>query len=298
VYAPQYRLGLFASPEALTGEADPFATVATDFDLFRLQAYRTNGQFTLSQGIGRRASLEAYYSTFRVNYVHEDFDYSTWVGGIRFSDRLTQHLGYHLGYGYSTADYANTGLGSRRGIHNIDAGVDYSRALSVSRRTTFSFSTGSAILTGQTQFASPDNQSLYYRFTGEASLRHEIGRTWTAALGYRRGVDWQETFNQPLLSDAATVTFGGLLSRRLRFSSSADYTIGSVGFSGEDNGYDSATAQAGLEYALTRHLAAFGRYVYYRYHFDSGVSLDPRFVPTLDRQGVRVGVSASIPVLR
>jgi hypothetical protein len=298
VYAQQYRLGLFASTQTLTGEVDPFATVATDLDLFKLQAYRTNGQAALTQELGRRASLEAHYATFRVNYLHEDSDYSTWVAGFRFSNRLTHHLGYHIGYGYSTADYTSTAIGNGRGIHNLDAGVDYSRALSISRRTTFSFSTGSAIMSGQTQFAAAQNQGVYYRFTGDANLRHEMGRTWTATLGYRRGVDWQETFGQPLLSDGVTGSVGGLLSRRVRFSSSANYTLGSVGFSGANNGYDSASADAGFEYGLTRRLALFTRYVYYRYHFESGVVLDPRFVPTLDRQGVRVGLTASVPVIR
>ena len=245
----------------------------------------------------RRSSFEAYYSIYRVNYAESEFDYANWTGGARFTTKVTQHLGYHIGYAYSTADYSNEALSNPRGIHNIDAGADYSRALSVSRRTTFSFSTGSAILAGQTQFTTND-RNIYYRLTGDASLRHEIGRTWTAVLGYRRGVDWRETFNQPFLSDAVTASVEGLISRRIRFSSSADYTLGSVGFTGPDNGYDSESAQGGLEYALSRHLALFSRYVYYRYHFQSGVVLDPRFLPALDRQGVRVGLSASFPIAR
>jgi hypothetical protein len=299
VYAPQYRLGLFASPDALTGEADPFASLATDYDLFRSRAYRTSGQASLTQSLGHRSSFETYYSAYRVDYVADEFDYSNWTAGFRYSTRATQHLGYHIGYAYGTANYLDSAVnGTRRGIHNVDVGLDYSRALSFSRRTTFSFSTGSAIMSGQTAFSGPSDRGVYYRFTGDANLKHEIGRTWTFSLGYRRGVDWRERFNQPFLSDAATVDFGGLLSRRLRFSSSGDYTFGTVGFRGTDNGYDSASAQAGLEYALSRYLALFGRYVYYRYHFERGVALDPRFVPTLDRQGVRVGLSASLPVIR
>jgi hypothetical protein len=111
-------------------------------------------------------------------------------------------------------------------------------------------------------------------------------------------VDFHEGFNDPFLSDAVTASYGGLLSRRLSFSSSADYAFGAVGLEGDNNGYDSASASAGLQYALSRTLAVYARYVYYRYHFDSGVVLDPRFVPALDRQGVRVGLSASFPILR
>ena len=298
VSAPQYRLGLFASPGSLTGLADPFGTVATDLDLFSLHAYRSSAQAALSQGLGRHASLQAFYSMYDVNYTDSDFDYRSNSAGILFSDHLTQHLGFHLGYRYESADYAQIVTSRPRRIHNIDAGVDYGRALSVSRRTTLSFSTGSAIVRASDQFAVADNANFQFRLTGDATLRHEIGRTWTAALGYQRSVDWHEGFVDPFLSDSVNAQFGGFMSRRVRFDSSADYTFGHVGFGSANNAYDSGYATAGLEYALSRTLALFGRYVYYRYHFDSGVTLDPRFVPALDRQGVRFGINASFPIVR
>jgi hypothetical protein len=297
VYAPQYRLGLFANPSALTGEADPFSTVITDLDLFRSSAYRTSAQASLSQGLGRRTSLDVFYAFNNVNYLDNEFDYSSQTAGLRFSRRVTQNLGFHAGYGYSTASYRQQDLAQRR-IHNIDVGVDYGRALSVSRRTTLTFSTGSAAVAQGNKFTDSADGRFAYRFIGSANLRHEIGRTFSANVGYRRSVDFHEGFNEPFLSDAVTASYGGLLSRRLEFNSSADYAIGSVGLGHVDNGYSSASASAGLKYALSRKLAVYGRYVYYRYHFDSAVALDPRFVPALDRQGVRVGLTASFPILR
>jgi len=298
VYAPQYRLGLFTNPNALTGEADPFSTVATDLDLFRSNAYRTSVQTSLSQGLGRRTALDAYYGFSDVNYVDNEFDYGSHAAGIRLSQRLTQHLGFHGGYGYSTASYDRPQDVAPQRIHNIDVGVDYGRALSVSRRTTFTFSTGSSAVTQGERLTGVAGNGFSYHVIGTANLRHEIGRTFSAGIGYRRSVDFHEGFNDPFLSDAVTATYGGLLSRRLGFSSQADYAFGSVGLGGDNNGYDSASASAGLQYALSRTLAVYARYVYYRYHFDSGVVLDPRFVPSLSRQGVRVGLTASFPILR
>jgi hypothetical protein len=298
VYAPQYRLGLFTNPNTLTGEADPFSTVATDLDLFRSNAYRTSAQATLSQELGRRTTLDAYYAFGDVNYVDNEFDYASRAAGIRLSQRLTQHLGFHAGYGYSTASYDRPQDGARQRIHNIDLGVDYGRALSVSRRTTFTFSTGSSAITQGERLTGAPGSGFRYHLIGTANLRHEIGRTFSASIGYRRSVDFHEGFNDPFLSDAVTASYDGLLTRRLGFNARADYALGSVGLGGDNNGYDSASASAGLEYALSRTLALYGRYVYYRYHFDSGVALDPRFVPSLDRQGVRVGLSASFPILR
>jgi opacity protein-like surface antigen len=124
-----------------------------------------------------------------------------------------------------------------------------------------------------------------------------MGRTWTADLGYRRGVDFYEGFNDPFLSDAVSASLYGMLSRRLNFSSGVDYSFGTVGV-GTDNRYDTLAAHAGLEFGLTRTLAIYGNYLYYRYEFDQQVALDPRFAQSLNRQGVRFGLSASLPILR
>jgi hypothetical protein len=296
-YAPQYRLGLFFNPSTLTGDANSFSSVVPDYDLFKLTSYRSSGEASVQQELGRRASLTGFYSVADVNYTNSGNDYRYEAAGIHFSDRLTQHLGYHLGYSYNTAHYTVIGGVEPRRINNIDAGVDYGRALSFSRRTTLTFSTGSALVSGG-QLATSDSRSFQYRITGTAMLRHEIGRTWTTALGYRRGVDWREGFVDPFLSDAVTGTFGGLISRRLQFNSGADYAFGNVGFGSSNNGYHSASAKAGLQLAMSRTLAVFARYVYYQYHFGSGVRLDPRLTPDFGRQGVSVGVEASVPIIR
>jgi hypothetical protein len=49
---------------------------------------------------------------------------------------------------------------------------------------------------------------------------------------------------------------------------------------------------------MSRTLAVFARYLYYQYHFGSGVRLDPRLTPDFGRQGVSVGVEASVPIIR
>lgn len=297
VYAPEYRLGVFINPGSLTGSLDPFGSVVPDYDLFSLAAYRTSASVVLSQGIGRRASLDGYYTSVAVNYVEEPNDYRTQVVGGRFTDRITQNLSLRLGYGYSVARYdALQGFPPQR-VHNIDAGFDYGRALSVSRRTRLSFSTGSAILARGQTLSNLGQNDYSYRFTGAADLTHEMGRTWKAQLGYRRGIDFREGFYDPFLYDSVTGNVGGLWSRRVRFSSSADYSVGTVGV-GSSNKFNAASANAGLEYALSRSLALFARYVYYAYEFDAQVALNPRFGRTLDRQGVRIGLTAFVPVIR
>jgi hypothetical protein len=169
--------------------------------------------------------------------------------------------------------------------------------LSVSRRTHFSFSTGSAAYATDPTPLDPSGRELTYHLIGSARLTHEIGRTWTGQLSYRRGVDFHEGFAAPFLSNAAAAALGGLLSRRLSFSTGVNYSFGSVGVR-TGNDYSSGSATAQLQYAITRMVAVYSTYFYYQYRFDKLVALDPRFARSLERQGVRVGLTMSLPLFR
>lgn len=296
-YSPEFRLGVFTSPVSPTGFQDPFTTVLADYDVYSLAAWRTSAGGGITQTIGRRASVEASYFLTNIDYVDDSFDYRSHSGGLRYTQRLTGHMSARLGYGYSTAEYSLRTELRPLNVHRIDAGIDYGRALSISRRTRVSFSTGSAIISGQGETSGRDTSDFAFYVSGSADLTHEMGRTWRAQLSYRRSIDAHEGFSQPFLSNGASGGLSGLLSRRLSFSSGADYVIGEVGLNSGVH-YTSVSAGAGLQYALSRNLALFGRYVYYQYEFDRQVAVDPRLPTALDRQGVRVGLQASIPVIR
>jgi hypothetical protein len=57
-----------------------------------------------------------------------------------------------------------------------------------------------------------------------------------------------------------------------------------------------ASAQA--TYGITSFLAAYARYVYIKYRFDEGIVIDARFPQRFDRQGIHVGITTSIPIIR
>jgi opacity protein-like surface antigen len=296
-YAPEYRFGPFYSPDSLTGLADPFESLTPDLDIYGLASYRGSAQASFSHALGRRSSLSGWYSHSIAYREDDQYDYRAQGGGFGYSQKLTAHSSARLGYSFSTARYLDdSGLRPQR-LHNLDIGVDYGRALSVSRRTTIGFSTGTALVANDDLSQPQSNTNFSFRVIGEAHINHEIGRTWTARAGYRRGVDFYEGFNEPFLSDSVNASLTGLLSRRLSFQSGLDYSFGKVGI-GTSNGYDTLSAQAGLEYGLTSMLALYTNYIYYRYEFDQNVALDPRFAQSLNRQGVRFGLSASLPILR
>lgn len=199
-------------------------------------------------------------------------------------------LDLRLGYGYSEARYVE---GDHRFVnHAIDVGVNYNRALSFSRRTTLSFGTGSSAT------RKSRTESLKYRATGAVRLNHEIGRTWNATLSYSRGLQFSETWLEPVFLDSAVAGVGGLINRRSQFQFTARALHGSGRSSPAGGGIESYSATAGLTVAVTRYINTGLTYAYYHYQFGNGVSLPPGFAHDLDRQSVRASVSLWAPLFQ
>jgi hypothetical protein len=299
-YSPDYRLSLFSSPLDSSVLADPYNGALTDYDLYKSPSYRSYTSISLARPIGRRLTLDVFYGLTQSVYSGEVVDYRTQYAGFRLTRQMTRNLGVHAGYSYYVADYPQNqlGLGSQ-GLHNLDIGVDYSRALSVSRRTQFSFSTGSAVLASQgTSIESPESSASNTTFyvLGSANLTHEMGRTWTAGLSFSRSVDFHEGFGEPFFSDSISAALTGLLTRRLHSSSYAATSFGNVGV-GSGNRFNGFGASTGLGYGLFRVLELFVDYVYYHYRFDEQVAFDPRFPRAMNRQGIRFGAHASFSLI-
>jgi hypothetical protein len=246
-----------------------------------------SGGISAGQQISRRTTLDAGYG-----YGLRETSY---LGGRLLSQQagggmsleLTRGLALRLGYQYSEGRYSGDRAPFRN--HQADIGLRFNRALSLTRRTTFSFGTGS--------YATVHEERTRFRAAASARLNHEIGRTWHAALSYNRGMRFIETLLQPVFSDSASLSFGGLINRRLRFDSSAHASLGTVGVAG-NNGYDTYRGLAGLSMALTRHMAVSLNYSYYRYRFDDGILLPPGVMRDLDRQSVRAQVNMWMPLFQ
>lgn len=281
---------------------------ATDpaLDLFEWRAVQLATRVNLSQRFGRYASLGASYhlrSTTTLDQESPDsrfHDYTAHTGSIGFlySRPMTRAATLQLGYGIRVTD-GRSRTGEPEIMHNVNAGVNYSRALSFSRRTSVRFGTGSAILVSEPVAGTTEEggRRTQARLTGHAALVHEIGRTWTADLGYTRGFRTRDGFDQLYFTDAITANLGGLISRRISFTATGTWADSSIG-EGRLKGHRGQSASAQLTYGLTRFLALYSTYVYTHYRFDEGIQLDDRFPRQLDRHGVRVGVTTSVPLIR
>jgi opacity protein-like surface antigen len=245
----------------------------------------TRSALELSKGLGRHTSLGAQY-TYRHagDSLRGDFEMQG-VGGT-LSHGIARGITARAGYQYGEGRYPG-GLRRVRS-HNINAGIDVSRQLSFSRRTTVSFGTGSS--------AVESNGRTHIRATGEASLAHEMGRTWLATLGYHREVRALEFFQDTVFSDSVTAGVGGLLSRRLQLHASGRAVLGSVGLNRQGKQFDTYSGSAGLSYALVRQVSLSLSYSYFQYRFDDAVALPGGIARHIERQSVRASINVWTPI--
>jgi hypothetical protein len=245
----------------------------------------------MNQAISRRSSLSLTYNLHRTTFGRSDLDQTSLVGAASLSHRLTRYLSLRTGYGLRSASYPTSQIATVR-VHALDLGLDYSRALSLSRRTTLNFSSGSV--------ATKLDTGTAFVVTGDATLTRAIGRTWNARLGLKRDVHLLEGFTQPVLSNSLSTSFGGALTRRVSVASSIGMSSGTVGVvsAAAKNNYWNWTAGAGLRVTVTRRSALEAQYFYYGHRFDQDVRLAPGLANQQKRQGVRVGLTWQTPMLQ
>jgi len=274
-------------PEAIV--SDPFAPepapvlpISTDPVLgTRDSAYTT---FGVNGGLGhtfnRRiaGSLHFQYEDSQQPSL-EDFKRQTAGGGLSIG--LTKGLSARLGYSIAQADWG--GEDGQDRLHQIDAGIDFNHALSLTRRTTLAFRTGTAML--------KDEIRTHVHVTGNAQLTRELGRTWTANAVYNREVSFLEVFREPVFSDSVSGGFGGLFNRHVQFQANIGTSFGSVGFTGVDNAFTNYFTSASLRFGFTRNLGLSLTYSFYHYRFEDGVDLPAGYRPETDRHSVRLSLN-------
>jgi hypothetical protein len=123
-----------------------------------------------------------------------------------------------------------------------------------------------------------------------------MGRTWTTAVAYQRGVQFLEGWPDPLLSDSASASLGGSISRRLQFSASLRASTGRTALRADNNGFNLYHGGANLSYALNRHVSVGAMYSTYHHRFAEGVNLPPGFGPWFDRHRIIAQVSVWAPL--
>jgi hypothetical protein len=125
-------------------------------------------------------------------------DFTSYSAGARFTERFSRDFALVLGYS-SGSQGRSDGLPTH--VKNIDAGINYSRGLWLSARTSLGFSPGSAIV------AALGGQ--HFELTGSAYLKHQLSGRWTAQLAVKPPSCEVETAPRPFIGETVTGSFNG-----------------------------------------------------------------------------------------
>jgi hypothetical protein len=260
-----------------------------DYGTGRGEYYSLGTSAGVSQQLGRRSSLTASYDRRGSQFESGSEDLTYQTGSFRFTRGLTRNLALRLGYGYTDARYASGATTYQN--HNLDTGIDYSRDLSLTRRTRLSFTSGATALR--------QDQTTRYDVIGTARLTRELARTWSSQISYNRSVGFLESVLEPTFSDTVNAGIDGLITRRLSFNSGFGLSGGAIGVRRDaGNGFNAMTGTAGVNAAITRHLALGVRYTFYRYSFEESAAMVTGLPARMNRHSVSVNVNAWAPLFQ
>jgi hypothetical protein len=289
-YSPQ----LVFSPLPVPGDIQTdFAPPTLDYGVAPQQmvSYLAGGNARFR--VSRRSTLSATLSSSSQRFLDGDYSIRSLTYGVRYSHTVSKYAALRLGYARQDTDYAafETTPTRRYTQRTYDVGVDYSRPLSLSRRTTFSFGTGSAVM--------DDGVETFFNVTGTASLSHQIGRTWEANVVYTRGFGSVAGFVEPTFSDSVNANLAGHLNRRLSLTASGGFANGIVGVGAVSNHYHSFQATTRLEWIVQRDKTGiYASYYYYGHEYDEDTPTVVPMASQIGRHGVRAGLIFRFPLIR
>jgi hypothetical protein len=290
-YTPYYEFNALTtlSPALAFENAATRPASSTDYAIGRQPALTLDSGAQFAQEIGRQSTLTLAYDRRSVLFPGASGrDFVAEGAQIRYSRRVSRFVGFHAGAGTRIGTYGSSRDAARVQTRDIDIGLDYDRPLSLSRRTTFTFSTGSSLV--------PEHGATHYRLNGSATLTHAIGRNWSTSAQYSRGVQFIDPLPEPFLSDSISARLHGAASRRVTVTVSAGYANGTIGSGASIGTLATYTATGELGIAINRHTALSADYVRYYYRLD-GATAVAGFPPRLDRQTARIGLKMWLPVL-
>jgi hypothetical protein len=241
----------------------------------------------ISRALSRRSSLSADYSRqYRGAIVDGGAGQEIDTASVGYGHGLTRWLSLRLGYGYSTTG-AFREMASSVDNHRIDLGVDLNKALSFSRRTTLSMTSGSVVTS--------DGRRSRFDIVGDVGLMHQFTSTATLDVGYSRRVDFVQTFALPTIADSISASFDATFGRAV-LTTGVGASRGQVGLtSGSD--FWATQSAVGTSFSLNRWLSIRTDYAYYRYRFSTSASLPIGIGARVRRHHFQIGAGLGLPLL-
>jgi hypothetical protein len=290
-YSSFYQFAPFLAAEP-SGNSD---VPTYGFAAVNQQSRSTSVGVGLSQRLSSRILLSTNVGWNRIRYQSANADAARLDGrsaSFGFRGNVSRDLAFRAGYGYREGLFGEVPtIQAVAVIHDLDIGLDYSRALSISRRTTLQFGSGSSIVESQ-------DRVRHFRLNGQAALTQEIRRTWTATLSYARSTQFVHGFTDVVIADGVTAGLGGLLASRLQFVTSAGYSIGQIGLDATRSRFTSYTGSGKFVVALSPVVGMYAQYLYYHYDIPPSSSAFGELPPRLGRQALTFGLNGTLPFMK
>ncbi len=296
-YSPSYLYQLFPQVDSPTlGASVP---LNPDYRIDQTNSYSSLTRVALEFGsaLGTQLTTSGEY---QVTEYEDDASprLETRAAGARVSHAVSRSASFVLGYQYRTGEFGVAGPSQE---HQTTIGVEYSPALSVSRRLNIRLNATPSWLrfpasTVGTSTAGEISPYLF-RLQGDARVSYPFRPNWRAAATYSRGVQYLVGLNEPLLSDSVRAELRGLIARRLDLAASAGYATAASALSGASQELDTYTGTVKIRYALKRSFALYSEYLYYYYDQRGQSSLAPGLPSVFEQHGVRLGLTCFIEAL-
>jgi hypothetical protein len=278
-YSPYFQL---MPGQAALGAADASGD-AIDYSVSRQpqMIYGSAGAATYVPARGAEITLNYGY---RLTDFFEGSDFSQRSFGGRFTYALSRAVGLRLGY----ASGAETASGAAAIRHeDLDLGLDYGRSLAFSRRTSFTVSSGSTILSSE--------EGRHFRLTGSARLNHQVSAHWTSQIEFERGLQVIATAPRPYFATTVTGRVSGYSTRRLAVRWRPIYSSG-AGVGDERATYRTASSELRAELAIGRHWAVYVEHFFYSYRFSPQAYVPAALGGGHTRNGLRAGLTLWSPL--
>lgn len=293
-YSPSYFYGLY--PQLTSSDIGYVVGAGSEYAVTTEPVLTYDTSVNVSHALTSRSSVSLLgdFQYSDLSRVPGGRDLRSYSAGGRYAHTVSRNASFHLGYVYREAQY-HSGMNAAN-AHDIDVGIDYQRPLSLSRRTRLDFAFGSSIV--NTPSLNSDND-VQYRAVGTVGLSHDMGRTWRARAAYNRGLEFVQGLNQAVFSDGINMSLNGFASRRVDVHVGAGMSIGNTGdIRSSLSRVRTYTTVARLRTAINQTWALFGEYALYDYTLGNAVPVTVGVPRSLNRNSVRVGLTAWLPLFR
>jgi hypothetical protein len=285
-YSPYYqvleltRSSLPGLAEVLTANPDGAAAGAST----TLAVTTADYGWQMSRSLLMSGSYRLRYAAFgdSPTAVTRYEDSATHDASLRLARQMGPHLVLYGGYGMRTSMRTAGGPAPLR-TEDLTFGLDRQQQISIARRTSFDFSTGSSIAhyaTGERRFV----------LTGSGTLRHDFSRTWNASLTARRGVDYLDGLSEPAVSGTTEGYVSGSLRSNVDLLMGVAYRAGDVGVGERASPFRTYALTAQLRAMVTRVLGVYGEVGKYYQDIPAVIPSPAGIRSLIDRSAVRVGI--------